>query len=130
MDQGPLVEMQINDGAKVVEELRAKGFDVQAAWWMKASDEGLWFLYVASREVDDLGATAAYRKLFSLMRPLGQLWVEPMEVKLVGPGNRIAQDVMAILSQCGGRIPTRYGGIRLGNVWADGAYLYPLSVAA
>src|SRR4051812_28298222 len=99
MDQSPLVEMQIEDGAKIVETLRDGGFDVAAAWWMKTSEEGQWFLYIASKEVDDSGIAAAYRKLHSLLRPLRPLWVDRFEVKLVAPGNPLTQDVLAILAR-------------------------------
>lgn len=130
MDQGSLVEMQIDDGAKVVEKLREGGFDVTAAWWMKASEEGEWFFYIASKQVDEIGITASYRKAHSLIRALGQLWVDRFEVKLVGPENPITQDVLAILNRFQDRIITRYGGKKLGNVSIDGAYLYPLPATA
>ena len=57
MDQSSLVEMQIDDGAKIVEKLRESGFDVVAAWWMKTTEEGQWFLYIASKEVDEKGSS-------------------------------------------------------------------------
>lgn len=47
MDQGTLVENRVDDGARIVEKLRESGFDVAAAWWMKTSEEGQWFLYIA-----------------------------------------------------------------------------------
>ncbi|HEV3238493.1 MAG TPA: hypothetical protein VGZ25_16020, partial [Gemmataceae bacterium] len=87
MDQGTLVENQVDDGAKIVEKLRERGFDVVAAWWMKTSEEGQWFLYIASKDVDEKGITAAYRTVHNVMRDLGQLWVDRFEVKLVEPGN-------------------------------------------
>jgi hypothetical protein len=130
MDQGPLVEMQIDDGAKVIEKLREGGFDVTAAWWMKVSEEGEWFLYIASKQVDELGIANAYRQAHSVIRALGQLWVDRFEVKLIGPENPITQDVLAILNRFPGRLTTRYGGKKLGNVSIDGAYLYPLPVTA
>lgn len=130
MDQGSLVEMQIDDGAKVVEKLREGGFDVTAAWWMKASEEGEWFLYIASKQVDEIGIAASYRKAHSLIRALGQLWVDRFEVKLVGPENPITQDVLAILNRFQDRFITRYGGKKLGNVSIDGAYFYPLPATA
>jgi hypothetical protein len=130
VDQGSLVEMQIDDGAKIVEKLRDGGFDVTAAWWMKTSEEGQWFLYVASRKVDEIGIAAAYRVAHSLIRALGQLWVDRFEVKLVGPENPITRDVLAILNRFRDRLATRYGGKKLGNVSIDGAYLYPLPVPA
>ncbi len=130
MDQGSLVEMQIDDGVKVIEKLRESGFDVTAAWWMRSSEEGQWFLYIASKQVDEDGIASAYRKAYALMRNLGPLWVDRFEVKLVGPENPIAKDVIAILGRFHDRLGTRYGGDKLGNVSIDGAYLYPLPVPA
>jgi hypothetical protein len=130
MDQGTLVENQIDDGAKVVEKLRESGFDIVAAWWMKESEEGLWFLYLASKEVNEKGIKAAYRTIHTVMAGLGQLWVDRFEVKLVGPENPIAKDVLGILARYPGRLPTRYGGKRLGNVSVDDSYIYPQPVTA
>jgi hypothetical protein len=125
VDQESLVEMQIDDGAKIIEKLREGNFDVVAAWWMRTSEEGEWFLYIASQEVPDNGIAAAYRKLHSLIRSLGTLWVERFEVKLVEPENPITKDVVRITDRFPGPWPTRYGGKKLGNGAIDGAYIYP-----
>jgi hypothetical protein len=130
MDQGSLVEMQINDGLRIIQKLQESGFDVRAAWWMRTSEEGQWFLYIASKRVEEDGIAAAYRKAYALMRNLGPLWVDRFEVKLIGPENPIANDVIGILSRFRDRVNTRYGGDRLGNVSIDGAYLYSLPVPA
>ena len=130
MDQNSLVENQIDDGAKIIEKLRQSGFDIVAAWWMKASEEGQWFLYIASKEVAQKGIKAAYRSIHTVMGGLGQLWVDRFEVKLVGPENPITKDVLDILARYPGRLPTRYGGKKLGNVSIDDSYIYPLPVAA
>ena len=130
MDQGTLVENQIDDGARIVEKLRESGFDVVAAWWMKSSEEGLWFLYIASKEVAEKGIAAAYRTVHTVMHGLGQLWVDRFEVKLVGPENPITKDVLDILARYRGALATRYGGKRLGNVSIDDSYIYPPVVVA
>ncbi|MBY0526347.1 MAG: hypothetical protein K2R98_23335 [Gemmataceae bacterium] len=130
MDQGTLVENQIDDGARVVNKLRETGFDVIAAWWMKTSEEGQWFLYIASHEVDRKGIAAAYRAIHTVMGSLGRLWVDRFEVKLVNPQNPITKDVLDILARYPAASATRYGGKRLGNVSIDDSYLYPTVVAA
>ena len=130
MDQGTLVERQIDDGAKSVEKLRSSGFDVTAAWWMKASDEGLWFLYIASKEVDEKGIIPAYQSLESLIGSLGSLWVDRFRVRLVSPQNPVARDVLGILNRYPGQTPTLDGWRRLGDVTVDGSYIYPLAAAA
>jgi hypothetical protein len=130
MDQGTLVEKQVDDGARVIAKLRESGFDVAAAWWMKSSDEGQWFLYIASKDVGDRGIKAAYHTIHTTMGTLGPLWVDRFEVKLVEPQNPIAQDVLGIMARYPDRTPTRYGGRKLGNVAIDDSYIYPPSVAA
>ena len=130
MAEETLVSMQIEDGAKVVERLRESGFDLIAAWWMKASEEGLWFLYIATHEVEEKGIVAAYRSVLTSMGDLEQLWVNPFEVKVVGAENRITKDVVSHLNHypSRSRSPIRYGGCKLGNVSIEGAFIYPQPV--
>jgi hypothetical protein len=97
---------------------------------MKMSEEGEWFLYIASNEVDGRGLAAAYRSLYTLVDSLGPLWVNRFELKLVEPRNPIARDVLGILNRYPSPLPTRYGGKRLGNVAVDDSYIYPLTAAA
>ena len=61
MDQGTLVEAQIDDGRRFVERFAADGNPVQAAFWVKTAEEGLWFLYVVTEIIDRDGPAAAYR---------------------------------------------------------------------
>jgi hypothetical protein len=131
MDTDTLVENRIDDGQKLVEELRQRGFNGAAAFWLKASENGKWYFYIISPEVDTAGIINAYRQLHSLMRTVPQVsWIDPLEVKLIGPSNPIARDVLDILSRTPGpRVsPIRWNGQRLGNTSIDGAYLYPLPV--
>jgi hypothetical protein len=125
MDQATLVEMQIDDGKRLVSMLADRGFDVTAAFWAKPSEEGLWFLYIASKVVDDEGLPAAYRRLNTAVRSMPELWVSPFDIKLISVGNPIASDVKTVLSRSSATIPIRYHGARLGGVSIDEAYLYP-----
>jgi hypothetical protein len=133
MDTDTLVENLIDDGRKLVEELPQRGFEVTAAFWLKASEEGKWYFYIVSPVVDAEGLAKAYRRLHPLVRKMPQpFWIDPLEIKLIGPNNPIAQDVLAIHSRAPGpRVsPIRWGGKKLGNVSIEGAYLYPLPVTA
>jgi hypothetical protein len=121
---------QIDDGAKIVEKLRETGFDVAAAWWMKSIEEGLWYLYIASKEVDEKGIAEAYHTVHVVIGSLGPLWVDRFSVKLVDPEDAVAKDVLGILTRYPGRLSTRYGAARLGNVSIEGSYIYPQPVLA
>jgi hypothetical protein len=121
-----LVENRIDDGQRLLIELVRDGFDVSAAAWLKTSEEGLWFLYIGSKSVDAGKLANAYRTVYACLRRIPDSWIDMSAVKLVHDTNPIARDVVAIRDRYpGGRIPTRYGGERIGNIAIEEAYLYP-----
>jgi hypothetical protein len=133
MDTDTLVEDLVDDGQKLVEELPQRGFEVMAAFWLKASEDDKWYFYIVSPVVDTEGLAQAYRRLHPLVRAMPQpFWIDPLEIKLIGPSNPIAQDVLAIHSRAPGlrASPIRWGGKKLGNVSIEGAYLYPRPAVA
>jgi hypothetical protein len=128
MDSESLVEDLIDDGQRLADELARRGFPVTAAFWLKPSERNRWYFYVVSSVVDDEGLTQAYRRLHPVVRAMPELlWIDPLEIRLIGPSNPIAQDVLAIHSRVRGprATPIRWRGTRLGNVSVEGAYLYP-----
>jgi len=79
--------------------------------------------------VDSEGLAQAYRRLHPLVRALPpSCGIDPLAIRLIGPTNPIAKDVLAIHSRAPGlRVcPSRWGGTRLGNLNIEGVYLYPL----
>jgi hypothetical protein len=133
MDTDSLVEHLLDDGQKLIEQLPRNGFEVVAAFWLKASENGRWYFYLVSPVVESEGLTKAYRRLHTLIRQMtGPLWIDPLEIKLIGPDNLIAKEVLAINSRMPGpRVsPIRWGGRSLGNISIEGAYLYPLPATA
>lgn len=125
-----LVKNLIDDGQKLVEELPQRGFDMTAAFWLQASENNKWYFYIVSPVVDTEGLAKAYRQLHPLVRAMPQpFWIDPLEIKLIGPNNPIAQDVLAVLRRAAGprACPIRWGGKYLGNVSVEEAYLYPVS---
>lgn len=117
--------MQIAAGQALADRLRAQGFDIAAAWWMKTSEEGIWFLYFASKAVKDKGIGPAYRDVRTAMRGIEQIWVGSFDVKLVAPDNPIAVDVLELLRLYPGRYPIRSGRKQLGKVAIEDSYIYP-----
>ena len=131
MDTESLVDNLIDDGQKLAEEVSQRGFPVTAAFWLRASEDDRWYFYIVSPVVDKEGLAQAYRRLHPLVRGVPEpMWIDPLEIKLIGPSNPIAQDVLAIHGRAPGpRVsPIRWGGKRLGNISVEGAYLYSLPV--
>ena len=81
MDQVTLVDEQKKDGLKLAERLAQQGFEVTAAFWLRTSEDGQWFLYFASPVVDSEGKREAYRRVLPVIRQMPQpFWVDPFEV--------------------------------------------------
>jgi hypothetical protein len=129
VDTDTLVENLIDDGQKLLERLPQQGFQVTAAFWIRPAEDDAWRFYIASPVVEKEGLTQAYRRLHTLIRQLPQpFWIDPLEVKLIGETNPIAQGVLGIHRRAGAAqvSPIRWGGKKLGNLSIEGAYLYPL----
>lgn len=125
MDQSTLVENQIYDGRRFVEQFAADGNAVKAAFWVKAEEEGLWYLYVATEILDHLGPAAAYRAVHASLRKLGETWISSSEIKVISPNNPIAKDILAVMARRPSRLASRFGGKRLGSMAVEQVYIYP-----
>jgi hypothetical protein len=133
MDTVTLVSEQIDDGEKLVRKLSEKGFEVSAAFWILATDDAQWSFYIVSPLVESEGLAKAYRRLHEVARQIPQpSWIDPLNVKLIGPSSPIAHDVLAIHARTSGPqvSPIRWGGKTLGNLSIEEAYLYPRPAAA
>ena len=126
MDQGTLVEMQIDGGKALLESLRDTGFDVTVSGWTKSSEEGDWYLYIASQDVDTRGVGDAYRTVYTVIQANPEFEIDPFEVKLVGQQNPIANDLLAIRGAGVAKIATRSRRPKLGHMSVEETYVYAL----
>jgi hypothetical protein len=136
MDQDSLVNEQIEGGRQLVAALTAAGFEVRVAFWAKPTEDGKWFLYMASPFVDDKGPRTAYRFVHDILRQEPDLWIDPLEVRVVGLNDSLTEAALAVLTPETPNSPfavrnrrphpgmTRFGGTTLGGVSIDGAYIY------
>jgi hypothetical protein len=121
-----LVEQQIADGQRLIERLVQEGFPVAAACWVKESDGGPWYLYLASPIVDTRGTWEAYRRILRLIRQMPQpFWIGSLETKAIKTTDRVGKYVLDLYKSHGHRRPIRFSGSLLGNVAVDGVYIYP-----
>lgn len=125
MDTDTLVENQIEEGRRYLAQLRRNSFDVTAAFWVKTSEEGRWYLYIASNLFDEKRAANAYRAAYGILHAMEPAWFSMSEIKLVSPNNPIVRDAIAARDRRTGRIPAQYHGMTLGNLSIEEAYIYP-----
>ena len=126
MDQATLVDSLKVDGKRLLDRLAEDGIAV-AACWLRGTEEGQWFLYIATPLVNEEGATmAAYRRVNAVMREMPSPFsINPLEVRVVSSGSPLAKAVEELFRRYNGRIPTRAGGGQFGGLSIDDSYVYP-----
>ncbi|MGA2705195.1 MAG: hypothetical protein ABSH35_29405 [Isosphaeraceae bacterium] len=126
MDTYTLVENRIDDGRKLIYLLTQTGFPLTAVCWVKTSEEGDWYLYIASNAVDQKGLASAYREVYGVLTTISGTSISVSDVKLVGINNPITKDILEIRERYPGRLPTVSRRRQLGSVAVDEVYVYPL----
>jgi hypothetical protein len=116
--------MQIDGGKALVDSLQNAGFDVTVSGWTNPSEDGDWYLYIASKDVDDRGIAGAYQTVYTTIRATPEVGIDPFEVKLIGPNHLIAKDLLAIRGASGTRIATRSRRPKLGHMSVEETYVY------
>jgi hypothetical protein len=124
MDQGTLVENQVDEGKRLIEQLASTGFDVTAAFWVRTREDGEWTLTIASKVLEEKGPAAAYRAVNDALRKLDDPSISMSDIKVIGANNPITRDVHKIQKRYSGRTPIRFGGARFGGVDIEEAYIY------
>lgn len=132
MDQNSLVTEQVDEGRQIVELCIKDGVDVTAAFWVKPSEDGRWYLYIATKVVEDKGLAAAFKAVYGALRRLSTPpGLDPLgDLKVIGATNPAAVDVLDIQSRYAAPLATRYRGNRLGKIAIEEAYIYPPRQAA
>ena len=122
MDTATLVNEQIEEGERFVGHLKKNGIDVAVALWVLTTEEGLWFLYIASAIVDTDGVFEAHRRVSSELLSMHMRSLTFSDVRLIGSRNPIAVEAVAYQRS---NLPTRFHGRKLGNIIIEEAYIYP-----
>jgi hypothetical protein len=128
MAQTTLVEMQINEGQRLIDRLAQEDIAVTAAAWVKETESGDWYLYLATPLVGEDGATRpAYRRVNSVIHEMQKegFGLDPFEKKVIGPHDPTANDMVANRIGRPAGPPTPFRGSRLGHLAVEEAYIYP-----
>ncbi len=140
MDQNELVRELIDDGERLIKTLVEEGIEVQLAFWAKPTEDGKWFLYIATTLVDNAGPKAAYRQVITTIRKMPDLWIDPLEVKVIGIKDSLAEAALNVVkprvprdSPYAGQNPKPRPGMKwvgatsFAGISMDGACIYPPS---
>jgi hypothetical protein len=127
MDTDLLVDDLIAGGRKLAAELVRDGLDVTAVGWLKPRDAGRWYLYIASKGVDEKGALSAYRAVHAALQRLPGLGISSQDIKVVGADQPLTKAMLEIEPLQAQSILSRFREGLLGDVVVDDVYIYPPS---
>ena len=125
MDRTTLVDKQCVDGQRLIEKLVKNEFDVQAAAWIKTSDDAGWCLYIASSTVDTKGSFSAYLEIQSAIQKMPKTSIGPLDVKLLSATHVFVADIERIYQRFPAPLQTHFGGAQLGKMSIEDALIYP-----
>lgn len=123
MDYGPLVSEEIAAGEDLIREVD-KILPIATAFWLRASDEGQRFLYLASDELTDENAREMAAKKFRLVNGLRSPDLDPFRVRLIRSNDPRARAALELVERFPSLMPTRLGGSLFGGSMIDDLYLY------
>ncbi len=125
MDQKMLVDDQIDDGQRIIDQFLADGLDVSVAFWVKP-DERSWTLYIASPGFRDRERVEASRTVYDSASKVPDLTIQPgLDIRVIDARDAIARDAVRLAGRKGKKGPIRYRGTRLGDFPIVRAYIYP-----
>ncbi len=119
-----LVDDQIDDGQRIIDELLSDGIDVTIAFWARP-DGGSWHLYIASPGFNKRKPLEASRAFYDSVSKVKDLTILPwVDIRMIDDQDVIARDAIKIAERKGAKGPSRYRGARLGDLGLSRAYIY------
>ena len=128
MGQGSLVTEEINAGADLIRRLD-RSIPVRAAFWVKDSEEGQWYLYITSDQFDDNSLDAGYGEVLRLADPMANPYFDPFQVKLIPTSDPLAQAVLNFHRRYPSNMTARLGAQKFGDQFVESVHIYPSPVA-
>src|SRR5437763_16683678 len=107
MEQGPLVSDQTKAGEELIRRLN-KSFPVRAAFWLRDSEGGSWYLFIASDQIDYNTLDAGYGDVLRLAYELANPYLDAFQVKLIPASDPRSQAALELHRQYPGIPATRF----------------------
>jgi len=124
MGKGPLVNEQIDAAARFLAKFQDYR-PIQSAFWLKESDNGRWYLYIASDQITDENFDVVYGEVGDLAAEMPDPNFDMFHVQVIGASDPLAKAVREMQKRYPGGTPLRFHDkILAGRHFEDG-YIYP-----
>jgi hypothetical protein len=127
MDQGPLVNEDIEVGTRFLAEFK-KRFSIRIAFWLKNAETGNWRLYFSSDKINPETHRKAISVATRLVVAMNIPWFSIFKIGVLDHDDRLTQDVLKIQKQYSMTAPVRVGQRYVDFRDAEEIYIYPSEV--
>ncbi len=120
-----LVEYDINEGKKLVEELDKTNFKVQAALWFYIADSDEWRLYIASPFVEKHGPKKSYdfiQTVLAKFSPSAEISLK--DISVLSPSHDLIKLIRSAIKTGHGISGIRFTKNVINNTLIEDAYIY------
>jgi hypothetical protein len=127
MDTKLLVEKNIKEGKKLLENLDAHEYHVNAALWFFDQNSDTWKYIVSTPKVDKEGTLKVYKEIQNLLQESKQD-IALKDISVVSPTNSLVRVLQSAISTA----PKGISGIRfsrntINNFFIEDAYIYRIA---
>jgi len=118
-----LVEARIESGKELLRKLDDGKFPLSAAFWLFTEEAPQWCLVLASRIVDELGPSEAYKRVQEIILKQG-IDIELRDVSVVSPKSQVVSLLRTAIVTGPGIHGIRFTGNAINGVFIADAYIY------
>lgn len=120
-----LVEKDIEEGKRLIEELDKAGFKVQAALWLYMSDSDEWRLLIASPYVEKEGPKRSYNFIQTVLARISPpLEVSLRNISVLSPSHNLIKLIRLAIRTGPGISGIRFARSVINNTLIEDAYIY------
>lgn len=135
MDPTTLVSRERAERAALLfSRLRTDGLVILGALWTQAEGDGQPYLYIVTPNVETEGPIEANLRLGRTLREFQRGIIDPFQlldpyaIKLIGPYDPLAREVLELYKRSPDDSPTFYYGSPLGFGPIEAAFIYPATM--
>ena len=124
MDKKTLVNIDIEEGKKVIDLLDRSGMQISSAFWLYLTEIQEWRLMLATPDIDTLGRKKTYAKILELLNQHLESIDMPLDaISIISPNQDLNKHLRTVMDK-GKGISGRFSGIVVNGTLIEDTYLY------
>jgi hypothetical protein len=124
MNKKTLVNIDIEEGKKLIDLLDRSGMKISSAFWLYLTEIQEWRLMLATPDIDTLGRKKTYAKILELLNQHLESIDMPLDaISVISPDQELNRHLRTVVKK-GKEISGRFSGIVVNGTLIEDTYLY------